>query len=278
MKKLKLAGACLNQIPFHWEHNIKNINKAIAAAKAEQVDILCLPELCITGYGCEDLFLSEWLPKKAASKLAEIVPNTDNITVVVGLPMIVESATYNVACVISDQEILGYYAKHHLANDGVHYEPRWFQSWPKEKVIRLEHGGTSYDFGAITLNHKGVKIGFEICEDAWREDRPAHELKQKGIELILNPSASHFAFHKAAFRENLVVSSSADFNCVYLYTNLLGNEAGRMIFDGDIIIAQKGELLGLNKRLSFQDFNLLSIAVDYENEQNSQTDVSEKIY
>lgn len=278
MKKLKLAGACLNQIPFHWKHNIQNIKDAITAAKADHVDILCLPELCITGYGCEDLFLSDWLPKKATSRLQDILPCTDGITVVVGLPMIVQEETYNVACIISNKEILGFYAKHHLANDGVHYEPRWFSSWPKEKVISIALEGHTYDFGAITLDHKGIKIGFEICEDAWREDRPAHELKQKGIELILNPSASHFAFHKAAFRENLVVSSSADFNCVYLYTNLLGNEAGRMIFDGDIIIAQKGELIGLNKRLSFQDINLLSIEVDFEDQERSQRDVTEKIY
>ncbi|MEL7148762.1 MAG: nitrilase-related carbon-nitrogen hydrolase, partial [Bacteroidota bacterium] len=197
MRNLKLAGACLNQIPFDWDHNLRNINHAIEAAKAEKVDILCLPELCITGYGCEDLFLSNWLPKKATAKLAEIVPKTDGITVVVGLPMIVEGATYNVACVICNQEILGFYAKHHLANDGVHYEPRWFSSWPKETEIKVNYEGQDYDFGAITLEHKGIKIGFEICEDAWRIDRPAHELKQKGIELILNPSASHFAFHKA---------------------------------------------------------------------------------
>ena len=278
MKKLKLAGACLNQIPFDWSHNINNINKAIIAARETKVDILCLPELCITGYGCEDMFLSEWLPDKALSKLKDIIPLTKGITIVVGLPVILEGSTYNVACFISDKEILGFYAKHHLANDGVHYEPRWFTSWPKEKVVKFEFDGKSYDFGAIVLDHKGIRIGFEICEDAWRVDRPAHELLEKKVELILNPSASHFAFHKAEFRENLVVSSSKDFNCVYLYTNLLGNESGRMIFDGDIIIAQKGELIGLNKRLSFSDFNLLSLEVDFQTPKESSVNITEKIY
>lgn len=278
MKKLKLAGACLNQIPFDWSHNVTNIKKAIDAGKAENADILCLPELCITGYGCEDMFLSEWLPNKALNKLKEIVPYTEGITVAVGLPVILEEKTYNVACFITDQEILGFYAKHHLANDGVHYEPRWFTSWPKEKVIKFDFDGKSYDFGAIVLDHKGIRIGFEICEDAWRTDRPAHELKENKVELILNPSASHFAFHKAEFRENLVVSSSKDFDCVYLYTNLLGNEAGRMIFDGDIILAQKGKLIGLNKRLSFTDFNLLALDIDFDNPENSSSDVTEKVY
>ncbi|MGB3463930.1 MAG: NAD(+) synthase [Cyclobacteriaceae bacterium] len=278
MAKLKLAGACLNQIPFDWDNNLSNIFSAIDAAKSENVDLLLLPELCITGYGCEDMFLSEWLPGKALAKLSEIIPETANISVVVGLPVLLEEKVYNVACFISDQKILGFYAKHHLANDGVHYEPRWFTSWPKEKVIKFDYEGQSYDFGAIILDHKDIRIGFEICEDAWRKDRPAHELLEKEVQLILNPSASHFAFHKAAFRENLVVSSSKDFNCVYLYTNLLGNESGRMIFDGDIIISQKGKLLGLNKRLSYKDCNILALNIDFDNPESSQVKITEKVY
>ncbi len=278
MKKMKLGGACLNQIPFDWAHNIQNIIHAINAAKEEKVALLCLPELCITGYGCEDLFLSTWLPTKALNKLNEIISETVGITVVVGLPVLFEGKVYNTACTISNGEILGFYAKHHLANDGVHYEPRWFNSWPKEVVKTIEFNGKKYPFGAFNLTLNEVKIGFEICEDAWREDRPACELVKHGIELILNPSASHFAFHKAAFRENLVVSSSKDFNCVYLYTNLLGNEAGRMIYDGDIIFAQKGKLIGLNKRLSFEDCNLLTLEIDFENPEKSEKSVAHKDY
>jgi len=201
MKKLKLAGACLNQIPFDWNHNILNITNAIQTAKKEGVELLCLPELCITGYGCEDLFLSNWLPAKALEKLNKIIPFTKDIMVIVGLPIKFEGKVYNIACTISDGEIIGFYAKHHLANDGVHYEPRWFTSWPKEKIATFRFNGQDHPFGAITLTYKGVKIGYEICEDAWREDRPACELVEKGIELILNPSASHFAFHKAALRK-----------------------------------------------------------------------------
>lgn len=278
MAKLKLGGACLNQIPFDWDNNLRNIRKAINSAREANVDILLLPELCITGYGCEDMFLSEWLPEKAISKIAEVLPQTKEITVSVGLPIRMEEKVYNVACLMSNEKILGFYAKHHLANDGVHYEPRWFTSWPRNKVIKFEYDGEKYDFGAFTTDHNGIRIGFEICEDAWREDRPAHDLLEKNVQLILNPSASHFAFHKAKFRENLIVNSSADFNCVYLYTNLLGNESGRMIFDGDIILAQKGELIGLNRRLSFENCNLLAIDVDFDNPQNSEKNITEKIY
>ena len=86
-RKIKLAGACLNQTPIDWNNNLDNIQSAIAQAKEEKVDIICLPELCITGYGCEDLFLSEWLPETALEKLIQLTPLTKNLSVTVGLPI-----------------------------------------------------------------------------------------------------------------------------------------------------------------------------------------------
>ena len=116
----------------------------------------------------------------------------------------------------------------------------------------LDYNGQTYPFGdQLYLLHE-IKIGFEICEDAWVGDRrPACRLFEQGVQLVLNPSASHFAFKKSAFRENLVIESSRAFNCVYIYSNLLGNETGRMIFDGDIFIAQEGRLVQRNVKLSY---------------------------
>lgn len=261
---LKLAGACLNQTPIDWDNNLTNIRNAINQAKQENVAILCLPELCITGYGCEDLFLSQWLPEKALEKLLDVVPLTKGIAITVGLPIRLNDQIYNTTCFISNQEIKGFYAKQKLANDGVHYEPRWFSPWPTSTITSIEIEGISYPFGHLTVEEKGITVGFEICEDAWQPDRPCEHLLQK-VDLVLNPSASHFAFKKAHFREELVISSSKKFDCVYLYANLLGNEAGRMIYDGDVLIAQKGQLIGRNHRLWFHDFRLLSVEVDFEN-------------
>ncbi len=259
----------MNQIPLDWENNLQNIRSAIHEARLAKVDLLCLPELSICGYGCEDLFLSDWLPAKSLEKLEELLPDTSDIAVVVGLPIKFENFTYNAVALIENKRIKGIYAKHNLANEGVHYEPRWFRSWPYEKIEALTIVTDDIPFGAITETVKGVKIGFEICEDAWQEDRPACNLVKKGVELILNPSASHFAFGKETFRENLVIESSEKFDCVYLYTNLLGNEAGRMIYDGDIIISQKGKLIGHNKRFSFRNYNLLWLDVDFDNHTSS---------
>ena len=260
--QIKLAGACLNQTPIDWQHNLANIRNAIEAAKSAQVAILCLPELCITGYGCEDLFLSRWLPEKALTKLFELIPHTEGIAVTLGLPVRFEGKVYNTTCFVSNRQIKGFYAKQKLANDGVHYEPRWFTPWQGNVVASLEIEGNDYPLGHITVEEKGVKIGFEIFEDAWQTRRPCELLEEK-VDLILNPSASHFAFHKAKFRENLVKESSRTFDCVYLYANLLGNEAGRMIYDGDVLVAQKGELIGRNHRLWFHDYRLLTVEVDF---------------
>ncbi|NQZ74854.1 MAG: NAD(+) synthase [Ekhidna sp.] len=263
-RKIKLAGACLNQTPIDWNNNLDNIQSAIAQAKEEKVDIICLPELCITGYGCEDLFLSEWLPETALEKLIQLIPLTKNISVTVGLPIRFNGKNYNTTCFIENQEIKGFYAKQKLASSGVHYEPRWFTPWPCGVIDQIEIGGTYYPFGHITLKSRGLSIAFEICEDAWQIDRPISALNQK-IDLVLNPSASHFAFGKSIFRENVIVKeSSKKFDCVYLYTNLLGNEAGRMIYDGDVLIAQKGELIGRNHRLWYHDYRLLTVEVDFE--------------
>jgi NAD+ synthase (glutamine-hydrolysing) len=85
------------------------------------------------------------------------------------------------------------------------------------------------------------------------------------VQLILNGSASHFAFDKNKDREQSVaIDGSKLFGCVYLFVNHLGNEAGRMIYDGDIIVAQHGKVIALNKRLSFKTFNLLGCEVNFE--------------
>jgi NAD+ synthase (glutamine-hydrolysing) len=264
MAKIKVAGAALNQIPIHWENNLKNIEHAIQVAKSEGVKILCLPELCLTAYGCEDLFLSNWLPEKALSFIPRIAAHTEHIAVTIGLPVRLDERTYNCIVVIKNKKIIGITAKQFLANDGVHYEPRWFTSWAAGSVVDYQINGENVLFGDLTYDLFGVHTGFEICEDAWRPDRPACRLTDKNIQLILNPSASHFAFGKSFTRENLVVESSGEFNCYYLYTNLLGNEAGRMIYDGEIVIAGHGKLMHYNNKLSFKDVNLISIDIDPE--------------
>jgi NAD+ synthase (glutamine-hydrolysing) len=264
---MRIAGAALNQIPIDWAHNLRNIKAAIDQAKASGVELLCLPELCLTGYGCEDLFLSDWMPEAALKHLQQVREWTHGICVVVGLPVRLNHRTYNTAAVLRDGQILGFAAKQFLANDGVHYETRFFMPWVAGETADVTCDGETWPLGDLIFEHKGVRFGFEICEDAWRPDnvRPACRLMGK-VDLIVNPSASHFAMSKTDVRYQLVMKASRTFNCTYLYANLLGNESGRIIFDGEILVARNGHLLVRNQLLSFKEVDLESIDVDFSSE------------
>ena len=272
MKKLKIGGATVNQIPLDWQNNTQNILDAIAEARRQNIRILCLPELCLTGYGCEDMFLSDWLPQRALQELETIIPHCKDITVAIGLPVRIGAVTYNGACVVSNGAVLGISLKQMLARDGVHYEPRWFDPWMSGKVTEIIVDGKPVPTGDVIYTAEGITFGFEICEDAWRKkDRPGYRLKQRGVDLILNPSASHFAMRKSIQREaEIVIGGSTLFQCVYLFVNLLGNEAGRMIYDGDIIISQHDKLLAVNKRLSFKRFVIMGCDVNFAAPAESQ--------
>ncbi len=260
MNSIKVAGAALNQLPFDWTWNCNNILGAIKEAQEKNVDLLCLPELSITGYGCEDQFLSQWLPEEAMKRLVALVPHTSNIAVALGLPVNYKGLVYNCVCLVQNQKILGFTAKQLLANDGVHYEPRWFTSWAPGEKTELLVDGKPYDFGDLTYEVNGYRVGFEICEDAWREDkRPALKHLQNKIDIILNPSASHFALGKAKTRKQLVSSSSHKFNCLYVYANLLGNEAGKMIYDGDVLFGFAGKIIHQNELLTYKSWDLHSV-------------------
>ena len=262
MTLIKVAAGVVNQTPLDWDRNKQNILHAIEKAQKEQVSILCLPEMCITGYGCEDAFFSPNTHAKAIEVLHEILPATQNMVVSLGLPVVVQNKIFNAACLIVDRQIVGFVAKKFLAGEGIHYEPRWFLPWKAGEVAQVELQGKQYPIGDLYFKVGGVKIGFEICEDAWVANRPGRDLFNYGIDIILNPSASHFAFQKLAIRERFVLEGSRAFGVSYIYANLLGNEAGRAIYDGGALIASRGELLAAGERLSFKDFDISTALID----------------
>lgn len=264
MKLIKLAAAVLNQTPLDWRGNAANILGAIAEARAAGAAVLCLPELCITGYGCEDAFHGHGVHEMAIRILLDCLPATRGMVVSFGLPILHQNGLYNTACLVADGKILGFVAKRFLAGDGIHYEPRWFKAWPAGVQNRVSLGGQSYPIGDLFFDVGGVKIGFEICEDAWVANRPGTQLALKGVDLILNPSASHFAFGKLEVRKRFVLEGSRAFGVSYLYANLLGNEAGRAVYDGEAMIASGGKLLAAGPRFSYADYLVTSAVVDVD--------------
>ena len=264
MKLIKVGAATLNQTPLDWEANKATILGAIEEARNYQVSVLCLPELCITGYGCEDAFLSASLHSTAVQVLEEILPHTKGMAVSLGLPVAYNNAVFNTACLAVNGRIAGFVAKRYLARSGIHYEPRWFKPWPIGRQVSIRIGGNEYPFGDLYFDCGGVRIAFEICEDAWVADRPGGNMFLKGVDIILNPSASHFAFKKQQIRKRFVLEGSRAFGVTYVYSNLLGNEAGRAIYDGGALIASAGKLVSSTKRFSFLPFQVAAATVDLD--------------
>jgi NAD+ synthase (glutamine-hydrolysing) len=264
MKLIRVAAAVLNQTPLDWGGNAARIRGAIADARNAGASILCLPELCITGYGCEDAFHAPGTQQMALEVLAELLTETRGMIVSFGLPLLFHGSLFNTACLAADGKILGFVGKQNLAGEGIHYEPRWFKPWPEGVRVETNVGGQSYPFGDILFDLDGVRLGYEICEDAWVADRPGGKLARQGVDLILNPSASHFAFGKHDIRKRFVTEGSRAFNVGYIYANLLGNESGRAIYDGDAMIAQAGKLLVTGPRFSYADWNVTHAVLDID--------------
>lgn len=278
MKLVKVAAAVLNQTPRDWKGNLENIREAIEQARQNNVTVLCLPEMCITGYGLEDDFFCTDVPRRAMTKLTEIansnwspVPGREMI-LCVGLPVRFNNTLYNAVAMIVNGVVVGFTCKQHLAGDGIHYEPRHFKPWPTGIVQQMyvpELGGV-FPIGDVHYNIGGIKIGFEVCEDAWVANRPGTILATKGIDIYLNPSASHFSFGKLNTRKNFVVDGSRAFNATYIYTNLVGNEAGRAIYDGGALIASGGSLVAVGKRFTYHNVLLTTAIVDVDNTRTAQ--------
>uniref|UniRef100_UPI004048C386 nitrilase-related carbon-nitrogen hydrolase n=1 Tax=Algoriphagus sp. TaxID=1872435 RepID=UPI004048C386 len=263
MDTLKIGGATVNQTPLDWQGNFERIIQGIQEARQQGIELLCFPELTLTGYGAEDLFLSPWFTEKSKQQLIKLLPYCQDITLAVGLPLRLDNKVYNTIAIIENGEIKGFVAKQFMAIDGVHYEFRWFTPWLAFQQTTVEINGKQVPFGDLTFELKGIHYGFEICEDAWRgEVRPGYRLCDRQVDLIFNPSASHFAMNKTLERKDLVTQSSSLFNCYYFYVNLLGNEAGRMIFDGEILLAKEGKLLGRNQLLSFESVQVRAFVLE----------------
>lgn len=279
MKLIKLGAACLNQTPLDWDGNHNNIINVIDDAYEQGVNVLVLPELCVTGYGCEDAFFMPETLDRAWNNVNEVAEHVKSIVngeedlkkvlffVAIGAPVVFNGGIYNCTVFINQLGIQGICPKKNLASDGIHYEPRWFKKWDSHESTEIEwwfegrHFKT--EFGHVIFRGP-VTIGAEICEDAWVSDRPGIELSKAGVDVIVNPSASHFAFGKDKIRQRFIEEGSRAFRSVYVYSNLLGNESGRVIFDGDTYIAAGGKIISRGIRFSYKNYELTTAVVDMD--------------
>lgn len=260
---LRISAAQLSTTPLDWQGNLDACLQVLGAAHEAGTQVLVLPELCLTGYGCEDAFLAPWVADRAWASLARLAAEVpEGMLVTVGIPVRLRGHLHNGAAVLTRARIEGVVCKRHLAREGIHYEPRWFTSWPHGKFVQSRTLGCPV--GDQIFDWGGVRIGIEICEDAWAADRPGLDLAAADCDVILSPSASHFALGKDEIRERLVLDGSRSLGVAYAYANLTGNEAGRVVYDGSVRVAAAGNLLAHAPSLSFGPWALATADVDIE--------------
>lgn len=261
MKKVVLASAALNQTPLDWEGNKQRILESIVQARIRGAKVLCLPELAISGYGCADWFHAPWVITHSWRILQEIAPATEGLVLCIGLPIAWRNRIFNGAAVVADGEIAGVVCKQFLASDGVHYEPRWFVPWEAGYASELDDGTP---IGDLIFNFDGIRIGVEICRDAWVGPRPGAMQHMAGVDIILNPSVSHFGFGRREIRERYILEASRSFGVAYCYSNLVGCESGTTIFEGDVSIAADGKIVAEADRFQFSSHVIVSAEVDLD--------------
>ena len=230
-------------------YNTQEIIKSMREYAARNAPLLCLPEFCLTGYTCSDLFLQETLIRGAEQGLAEILAASCglNLVTVVGLPVRRSGKLYNCAAVVCDGKLLGLVPKTHLPNYSEFYEKRHFLPGPAQ-ASPMELAGQQTLFGTNLLfacrQMPEFVLGVEICEDLWAPIPPSCTHALAGATVIANLSASDETVGKASYRRDLVCGQSARLLCGYLYADAgHGESTTDMTFAAHDLIAENGALL-----------------------------------
>lgn len=230
-------------------YNTQEIIKSMREYAARNAQLLCLPEFCLTGYTCSDLFLQETLIRGAEQGLAEILAASCglNLVTVVGLPVRRSGKLYNCAAVVCNGKLLGLVPKTHLPNYSEFYEKRHFLPGPAQ-ASPMELAGQQTLFGTNLLfacrQMPEFVLGVEICEDLWAPIPPSCTHALAGATVIANLSASDETVGKAAYRRDLVCGQSARLLCGYLYADAgHGESTTDMTFAAHDLIAENGTLL-----------------------------------
>lgn len=255
----RIGTAALRQLPFDFAGNRARILEAVKQAVEAKINVLLLPELALTGYGCEDNFTFQEFNELAEASLQHIIKDVkqtgieqSNLLVALGMPLMFPGGqVYNATAIVSANGLHGFSCKQFLARNGLHYEPRWFEAWERGKVVL--HPTFNVPMGDIVVDANGIRFGFETCEDSWISNRPGRDLYQRNVDVILNPSASHFAVGKFTTREQFIREGSRAFGVAYAYANLSGTENGTSIFDGGCLIASQGRIVSQGDRLNVTD-------------------------
>lgn len=240
-------------------YNTEQIIQCIGLAGKEDVRLLVFPELCISGYTCNDLFLQNILLEGCLEGLEQIrsASRTHDMLIVVGLPFLFNARLYNIAAVIYQGEVLGLVPKQHIPNYSEFYEARHFAPAPAENeavdIPVLGAHGRQIPFGAKLLfaadNLPDFVLGIDICEDLWMPIPPSCHHALASATVIANLSASDETTGKEIYRRELVSNQSARLICGYIYADAgEGESSTDLVFAGHNLIAENGSILSQSER------------------------------
>lgn len=251
---IRVGAAAIDIKVADTEYNTESIINAIRDAAQKGIKVLVLPELCVTGYTCGDLFLQTKLLNSAKESLIKIAGDTKklDITSIVGVPFVVNQKLYNCAAVINGGHIKGLVPKINIPNYSEFYEARHFTAGTLN-VEYIDINGDEVPFGANMLFKTDAlpdfALAIEICEDLWTANPPSVSHALAGATVIANLSASNELIAKDEYREMLVKSQSARLYCGYIYASAgYGESTTDLVFSGDNMIAENGTILARSKR------------------------------
>ena len=248
------VAACTPEIQVaDVDFNVDKIISQLEKCREEGVKVAVFPELCITGYTCQDLFFQNALLDKAMEGVVKIAKTTadSDMLEAVGVPVRANGKLYNCAAVIQDGEVRAFVPKTHLPNYNEFYEARHFAPYRgKCAAIDLrEYGQLEFippmeQTVFVCEEIPELVVGFELCEDLWVADPVSNYLAKAGATLICNLSASDEVIGKDSYRRQLVSNQSARLVAGYIYCSAGDGESTQdMVFSGHNIIAENGSIL-----------------------------------
>lgn len=257
-------------VAFNVESCLAAIEEAAGNCGAK---VVVLPELCITGYTCEDLFWQDVLLDAAERGLVSIAARTADVDalLLLGLPVRVAGKLYNCAAVLFRGELLGLVPKRYVPMYNEFYEGRHFVPGPKT-VTSVDFGllgevpfGTNQLFACDTIPE--LVVGAEICEDLWVPMPPSNAHAVAGATLICNLSASPALAGKSAYRRQLVAQQSARLICGYVYASAgEGESTTDLVFSGHDLVVENGCVLAdsgvFGEGIAVSEIDVLSLAAD----------------
>ena len=240
------------------DYNVQQVESLIAQAEGRGIEVIVFPELCITGYTCQDLFKEQLLLDRAEQGIIMLLDFTRKLDVIsiVGAPVVINGLLYNCAVVIQGGNILGIVPKTYLPNYAEFYEKRWFASAQDLNPIDLYFAGNSVRVSVepqVFVTSDGMKFGVEICEDVWAPIPPSNNLALAGADIIFNLSASDELIGKHAYLKSLLAQQSARTVSGYVYTSCgFGESTQDVVYGGNALIYENGKLLVEGSRFSIQ--------------------------